>query len=157
MLFEWVAHLVDERAQPAIIRGVPPHWVNEPHQELAPALMVVAGSFLPPPHQGLLLPRSLLLTSSLCREFGGSSTAFQFYSFFWCPESWHQCCIVFFVSFQTYLCICKLFWIITNLLQSVFCLGAMCVDQFSTRGCDLGVLKVAPSFCFMLRTRKSRF
>ena len=36
------------QAQPAIIRGVPPHWVNEPHQELAPALMVVAGSFLPP-------------------------------------------------------------------------------------------------------------
>ena len=25
------------------------------------------------PHQGLLLPRSLLLTSSLCREFGGTS------------------------------------------------------------------------------------
>ena len=28
--------------------GVPPHWVNEPQQELAPALMVVAGSSLPP-------------------------------------------------------------------------------------------------------------
>ena len=26
------------------------------------------------PHQGLLLPRSLLLTSSLCREFGGTCT-----------------------------------------------------------------------------------
>ena len=134
----WLLGISHHLSQPAIIRGAPPHWVNEPHQ-------------------GLLLPRSLLLTSSLCREFGGSSTAFHFYSFFWCPESWHQCCIVFFVSFQTYLCICKLFWIITNLLQSVFCLGAMCVDQFSTRGCDLGVLKVAPSFCFMLRTRKSRF
>ena len=37
---------------------------------------MVAGSILPPPYkayQGLLLPKSLLLTSSLCREFGGSS------------------------------------------------------------------------------------
>ena len=33
---------------PAIIRGVPPHWVNKPHQELAPAVFEVAGSFLPP-------------------------------------------------------------------------------------------------------------
>ena len=38
----------DWRAQPAIIRGVPPHWVNEPHQELAPAVLEVAGSFFPP-------------------------------------------------------------------------------------------------------------
>ena len=35
-------------SQPAIIRGAPPHWVNEPHQELAPALMVVAGRWLLP-------------------------------------------------------------------------------------------------------------
>ena len=69
----WLLGICHRLSQPAIIRGVPPHWVNEPHQELAPALMVVAGSFLPPFHQGLLLPRSLLLTSSLCREFGGSS------------------------------------------------------------------------------------
>jgi len=38
----------DSRAQPAIIRGVPPHWMNKPHQELAPAVFEVAGSFLPP-------------------------------------------------------------------------------------------------------------
>ena len=69
----WLLGICHRLSQPAIIRGAPPHWVKEPHQELAPALMVVAGSFLPPPHQGLLLPRSLLLTSSLCREFGGSS------------------------------------------------------------------------------------
>ena len=62
-------------ALPVIIRGMPPHWVKKPHQELTPAMltMFVAGSFLPPPHQGLLLPRSFLLTSSLLREFGGSS------------------------------------------------------------------------------------
>ena len=29
-------------------RGVPPHWVNEPHQELTPAVLEVAGSFFPP-------------------------------------------------------------------------------------------------------------
>ena len=62
-------------ASPVIIRGMPPHWAKKPHKELTPAIMTmfVAGSFLPPPHQGLLLPRSLLLTSSLLREFGGSS------------------------------------------------------------------------------------
>ena len=59
---------------PAIIRGVPPHWVDAPHQELAPAVLEIAVSFLPPPHQGLLLPRSLLVISSLFREFGGSSS-----------------------------------------------------------------------------------
>ena len=59
---------------PAIIRGMPPHWVDAPHQELAPAVLEIAVSFLPPPHQGLLLPRSLLVISSLFREFGGSSS-----------------------------------------------------------------------------------
>ena len=76
-LVEMVTNLLLHPATtlPAIIRGMPPHWVKKPHQELTPAIMTmfVAGSFLPPPHQGLLLPRSFLLTSSLLREFGGSS------------------------------------------------------------------------------------
>ena len=72
-LVEMVTNLAT--ALPAIIRGMPPHWVKKPHQEQTPAMktMMVAGSFLPPSHQGLLLPRSLVLTSSLFREFGGSS------------------------------------------------------------------------------------
>ena len=38
----------DTSSLPAIIRGMPPHWMNEPHQELAPAVLEVTGSFLPP-------------------------------------------------------------------------------------------------------------
>ena len=44
-----VAHSLPPNASPpppAIIRGVPPHWMNKPHQELAPALLVVAGYLL---------------------------------------------------------------------------------------------------------------
>ena len=44
-------------------------------------------SFLPPPHQELLLPRSLMLTSSPSREFGGPPFSFCLH-----PNSsdWHQ-------------------------------------------------------------------
>ena len=54
----WVAkpcnhheHCTNAHAQPTIIRRMSPHWVNEPHQELLTALMVVAGSIMPPPQQ----------------------------------------------------------------------------------------------------------
>ena len=63
----------DWRAQPAIIRGLPPHWVNEPHQELAPAVFEVAGSFLPPTPPRAPPSQVVLMTPSLSREFGGSS------------------------------------------------------------------------------------
>ena len=59
---------------PDIIRGMPSHWVKLPYQELAPTVTEVAGSFLPPSPPGALHPMLLLLlTSSLSREFGGTS------------------------------------------------------------------------------------
>ena len=59
---------------PAIIRGMPPHWVNVPRQELAPAMMVVYGSFLPPspPTKGSSFPGRCC--DPLFSEFGGSAT-----------------------------------------------------------------------------------
>ena len=43
----------------------PKNWLQLCWRSLVPSCL--------PPHQGLHLPRSLLLTSSLCREFGGTS------------------------------------------------------------------------------------
>ena len=58
--------------QPAIIRGVPPHWTDKPHQELAPVDPWCHWLLLPPPHQGLLLPRTMLVSSSPFREFNNA-------------------------------------------------------------------------------------
>ena len=66
-------------ALPAIIRGVPPHWVNEPHQELAPALMVVvAGSFLPPTPPRAPPSQVAGLTSSQLRVWWDLLIGFNF-------------------------------------------------------------------------------
>ena len=67
------------RAAAAIIRGVPPHWVNEPHQELAPALMVVvAGSFMPPTPPRAPPSQVAGLTSSQLRVWWDLLIGFNF-------------------------------------------------------------------------------
>ena len=59
--------------------GVPPHWVNEPHQELAPALMVVvAGSFLPPTPPRAPPSQVAGLTSSQLRVWWDLLIGFNF-------------------------------------------------------------------------------